>query len=1078
MQTARAIVWIFTIFIITISTFCFYPISSLAVTENSAAMVRGYRTYEELTAELHQLQELHGDITTLYNLGELYPHANGTIKTTWEGRYLWAMKVSDYPWLEEPEEPDVLYLGCHHGNEKISVEVPMYFLNYLVDNYGVNATVTELVDTREIWIVPMVNPDGHVWDTRKNRRDNGDGTYGVDLNRNYDYEWGTTGTSTNPSSNVYCGPEPFSEPETQLVRDLALAHEFVAAISYHSYGEMVLYPWGYSFDVQPPDEELLRKIAERMAEYNGYVYGQSSDPSIGMYDASGDTCDWLYGVRDTFAYTIELGTWYSGEADILPICEENLDPQVFLAKIADDLYQVLDTGIYGTVTDLSGNPVETVCVFTYDNARNRTATTDVNGEYVLKLQSGNYEVTAYKWGYTSMVAAVTVPTGTMVNLNFVIDDVTAPQIINVDSSVGDDTDEHYELGSEVKLWITEVNNEPGLSGTVLILSESTGYDSGSNAVYHDVETSKYCYIWHTAGLQPADDYEVHTTLTDPAGNSDLDGSIPDGPDLIIILADTNPPVIYRVSSAVGTDTDNIYDVGAVVRIYVLEKHGEPDLTGTVRITSNSQAYDSGICELIYDANLNYYYYDWDTKGLKPADDYEVNVTLTDPYGNSDFDGLYPGMPDLIIKLVPVIIHPIISMVSSAVGEDTSDIYEIGSVVKLIVIEEHGLPNLAGTVRIWSLQQAYASGTQPLTYDPDKNYYYYLWATEGLKPSPDYYVETTLKDEYGNEDRDGLPSTPDLIITLQDTLAPEIIAVSSEVNGDTDNMYEIGALVRIIVIERNGESGLSGEIYIGSAAQNYYLTANLTYNSMEYNYYYDWDTTGLKPSADYEVNAVLRDIYGNEDSDGVPTAEPDLTIVLTYDTTPPPTLYNLTCWEDATHPGWIHITWEGVEPRAIVYIYRALSRITEITTNLTLVAITLPDATTYLDIVPPDGTAYYYAVIVEDMYGNLNTAITDNNSLIAPVVTTAVLAKNYDDTYLPWNMSEDENMQPPREDKRKLTERESAGLSPLFYLLIVGLIAGCICIIIVIRLYYRDRRGRHGGRSSGGSGSSDWRSSIG
>src|SRR5690606_24982078 len=122
--------------------------------------------------------------------------------------------------------PTSLLLGCHHAREHLSVEVPLKAAQYLARNYATNPRIKELLDTREVWIVPMINPDGAEYDIatgryrmwRKNRRDNGDGTYGVDLNRNYATGWGGPGSSASPKSDVYHGPGAFSEPETRAVR--------------------------------------------------------------------------------------------------------------------------------------------------------------------------------------------------------------------------------------------------------------------------------------------------------------------------------------------------------------------------------------------------------------------------------------------------------------------------------------------------------------------------------------------------------------------------------------------------------------------------------------------------------------------------------------------------------------------------------------------------------------------------------------------------------------------------------------------------------------------------------------------
>ena len=164
----------------------------------------GYNDYETIKSELEKLEENNPDIADLMVLGQ-----------TWEGREILAMRVTDNPDIEEVGEPDVLIMGGHHAKELPSVEVPMYILKFLIGNYSSNATVKYLVDSRDIWFVPLLNPDGREFvqstgtEWRKNRRpidtdDDGivDGI-GVDLNRNYGHLWGELpGTSqTGPSSD-------------------------------------------------------------------------------------------------------------------------------------------------------------------------------------------------------------------------------------------------------------------------------------------------------------------------------------------------------------------------------------------------------------------------------------------------------------------------------------------------------------------------------------------------------------------------------------------------------------------------------------------------------------------------------------------------------------------------------------------------------------------------------------------------------------------------------------------------------------------------------------------------------------
>jgi chitodextrinase len=262
-----------------------------------------------------------------------------------EGRDIWAIRISDNPAVDEDDiEQSVLLVGCHHAREWISVEVSLYIAKYLTDNYATNPEIASLVDNQQIWIVPILNPDGYEYSLinniswRKNRRDNGDGTIGVDLNRNYGYEWGHDyGSSGDTSSSTYRGPAAFSEPETRALRDLCLAHEFRSMITYHSYGGEVAYSWGYTFD-SPPDRCRDRHMADIMRDLMNDVHGADYTSEPFLYPCSGDTTDWTYGNFRIPSFTIELRpTRISGDGgfnlpleEILPTCEENLPAALYL----------------------------------------------------------------------------------------------------------------------------------------------------------------------------------------------------------------------------------------------------------------------------------------------------------------------------------------------------------------------------------------------------------------------------------------------------------------------------------------------------------------------------------------------------------------------------------------------------------------------------------------------------------------------------------------------------------------------------------------------------------------------------
>ena len=294
-----------------------------------------YHSYSELEAALIDLANAYPDITHL-----------STIGLSLENRKILALKISDNA-AQDENEVEVLFTGCHHAREWISVEVPLLLAGYLLENYASDPRVRHAVDQAETWIVPLVNPDGleysirHYRYWRKNRRLNADGSFGVDLNRNYGYAWGydDSGSSPEPASDVYRGASPFSEPETRAVRDLFEQRDFRALVSFHSFSQVILYPWGYAnipTGRDARDGAIASAMSSLMRGVNGRVYEYGAS-SASLYLTNGDTTDWAFGVAGIPAYTIELppvdelgGGFFNAESDIQPIFRENLPAALYL----------------------------------------------------------------------------------------------------------------------------------------------------------------------------------------------------------------------------------------------------------------------------------------------------------------------------------------------------------------------------------------------------------------------------------------------------------------------------------------------------------------------------------------------------------------------------------------------------------------------------------------------------------------------------------------------------------------------------------------------------------------------------
>ena len=286
-----------------------------------------YHSVESLNHDLHELAATHADFVELREIGRSV-----------EGRPILALRIAE----RKGNSQKVLFLGCHHAREWISVEVPFLLAKEIIEAAN-EPSINRWLSNGEIWIVPMTNPDGHEYSRtqyrlwRKNRRENGDGSWGVDPNRNYGYMWGTLDndyTSHTPSDDTYIGPRAFSEPETRAIRDLIGQEMFNGVISYHSYSQEILYPWGYTRKSirHHQDQSLMSTLAKRMQKAIENVHGENYDPkqSSQFYPTAGGASDWIYGIYAIPAFTIELRPaerWQGGfllpTNQILPTYEEN-----------------------------------------------------------------------------------------------------------------------------------------------------------------------------------------------------------------------------------------------------------------------------------------------------------------------------------------------------------------------------------------------------------------------------------------------------------------------------------------------------------------------------------------------------------------------------------------------------------------------------------------------------------------------------------------------------------------------------------------------------------------------------------
>ena len=304
----------------------------------------GYLTYNEMLAELDEMFATYPNlITQKSQISNFLTHEN---------RPIYHVRISDNPNVDEAEAK-VLYTAIHHAREPMSLMETIFYMWFILENYGTNDEVSYLVNNFQMYFVPCINADGYVY-----RRNNGGGVYGVDLNRNYSYGWNTTGTSTNTSNDTYCGTSAFSEPETQAIRWLVQNNDFITAFNAHTYAQDILFPIGTTTAEFAQHHNYFQDFTNHMVEHNGYTAMKSS----ALYPASGDSDDYMYkvdvgvGQKDTiFVNTPEVGTaFWQPQSEIVSTCKGMLFPNLILAHIAKQYLVVQETDP-AMIPSLTGN---------------------------------------------------------------------------------------------------------------------------------------------------------------------------------------------------------------------------------------------------------------------------------------------------------------------------------------------------------------------------------------------------------------------------------------------------------------------------------------------------------------------------------------------------------------------------------------------------------------------------------------------------------------------------------------------------------------------------------------------------
>lgn len=835
-----------------------------------------YRNLNDTYNEFDILLGKFPNILRKYNLSDMYRHPNGTPRLTVRGRTIWALKVSDDPDINDSSEPDIFYCSMTHAREWISGEVLIYYLNYVLHNYLVNSTVNDAVNNTEMWFIPIVNPDGFQesidnddfnnsygrFGWRKNVNEtNGIPGYqnygsatgdGVDLNRNFGYQWIGQGSSTNPDNLLYRGASPFSEVETQIIRELALDREFDMALSFHSYSGLVLYPWGYTTD-PAPERSLLMTIAQNMAAYNGYQAVQGAV----LYPVNGEFGDWMYGQLNIPTFTIEINgrnSRYIPEIEMIETdCKMNREACFVLPKIASDPYSIFQAGINAATVDEIGDPVPNASVNLTGIGRTVLLRSDQDGRFNVSLEPGSYQVRiTANGGYTNETTTL-VTDKTYIQLEYILLETTPPVVESINVLDDEQPTTELEWGANYIIEVKELYNESGLTGHVDV------YDLVTYSKIRVLDLTDADGVYRaeidTSGLDLGKYYGLEAILIDKHGNTDMNGSVNSGLDLIVTIVDTIPPVIYKAQVVGDDNPDGSFEFGTDISVEVYVEGGsstEPLLTGN--FTFDGIRYDM-------------------------------------KWGPGS-DLLWGSIPGRRIGLGQHTITPLVAdwlgnqvntSITFVVNDTTPPVFSIGALQDITQPVPQGTEvtiaiypekvNLSDTASIELFMET-SNGTVslgdlgPLKWSQWLDAYTFPWNTTGIEPGI-YFIEGRLTDNSGNFRDLGAISGLDMTIRIVD-LTPPILR-SIEIEGiDIQPGGSLGTIgpVRLEIFPEIAEPELTCFMIVthqGSPVIDPVLLKSI--NGTSFSTVLDLAGYGFRR---YDLEFQLFDTWGNMDPDGYGT----------------------------------------------------------------------------------------------------------------------------------------------------------------------------------------------------------------
>ena len=360
-----------------------------------ADLVAFYQSRFPVGATMGGFPTLAEAISFMDSLHSVYPNlitARDSIGSSFQGRAIWMVKISDNVDIDE-DEPEMFINSLIHAREPMGLEATLRFMSYLLSNYGTDSLVTYLVDNREFYFVPVVNPDGYEYNRQTDP--NGGGMWrknrhgqGIDLNRNWGYMWGydDNGSSPYPSDETYRGTGPFSEPETETLRQFINSRHFKVIMNFHTYGDYFLYPWGY-INSYTDDQQYFVTIADSAVTDNGYSRGTAWEL---LYNTNGDSNDWQYGEQTEkpkiFGFVMEIGGQWDGfwpnPNNIPQLWNGVLPSLLYLSRIADNPYAS------GAPSAPTLNPISDVYADTFTVSWQHSDTLNPAVAYELKEMTG------------------------------------------------------------------------------------------------------------------------------------------------------------------------------------------------------------------------------------------------------------------------------------------------------------------------------------------------------------------------------------------------------------------------------------------------------------------------------------------------------------------------------------------------------------------------------------------------------------------------------------------------------------------------------------------------------------------